>query len=370
MIDVKLKLQPGHVSDHDWMAPSSLRQVFWNVTSACNFRCGACFSDSGPTAAGELTTDEARKTIRDAVAAGVSDFVISGGEPFLRPDLVELLAYVKQLGAASRIATNGTLLSRDLLERLRRDTSVQAFQVSLDTLDPAAYASVHGAPGELLGVALDTVRAIREFGYHTTVASRLSPATLPGLPALLDRAAAEGWATLTIHCPLHTGRAAGVWPQDDDLLSRLEPVLEHFLAGPKHWVVETTIPWARYHPVIRGLSGRIRVACSGCGACRYRLAVHPDGSITPCICIHQPVAVMGNVRRDELGAVFQDSPIARLMRQPAEYGLCADCGNVEVCGAGCRASALALTGRLDGLDGSCPVRRLRQQRSAARHDPA
>lgn len=365
MIDIKLKLTPGHVSDKDWMAPSALEQIFWNVTSACNFRCGVCFSDSGTPAADELTTDEARKAIRDAAAAGVTDIVVSGGEPFLRADLFELLVHMKELGVTARIATNGSLLDRPLLERLRRETSIKAFQVSLDTLDRDAYREIHGAPPEMLDTALDALRHMRELGYHTTVSSRLGPRTLPTLPALLDRAVAEGWATVTIHLPLHTGRAADSWPQDDDLLARLEPVFEHFLSLPKHWVVETTIPWARYHPAIRRLSKRIRVAHAGCGSCRCRLAIHADGTVTPCICISDPAAHMGNVRRDDLGALFRGHPLADLCRRPAAHGLCADCGNVARCGAGCRASALALTGRMDGLDGSCPVRRRRQRREAA-----
>ena len=367
MIDIKLKLTPGHISDKDWMAPSPFEQIFWNITSACNFQCGICFSDSGAPSADDLTTAEARKAIRDAAAAGVKDIVVSGGEPFLRPDLFELLAYMRELGTSARIATNGSLLDRALIERVRRETSTKAFQVSLDTLDRDAYRDIHGAPPEMLDTAIAALRVMRELGFHTTVSSRLGPKTLPTLPALLDRAAAEGWATVTVHLPLHTGRAAGSWPQDDDLLARLEPVFDHFLSLPEHWVVETTIPWARYHPIIRKLSKRIRVAHAGCGSCRCRLAIHADGSITPCICIGDPAVRMGNVRHDDIGAIFRDHPLADLYRRPAAHGVCADCGNVTRCGGGCRATALALTGKIDALDGSCPVRRRRAQREAAAH---
>ncbi len=367
MNDIKLKLEPGHVSDTDWMARFGLETIFWNITSACNFRCGVCFSDSGVPAAGELTTGEALEAIRNAAAAGVTDVVISGGEPFARPDLLDLLVSMKELGVTARIATNGTLLDHVLLERLRRETSVKAFQVSLDTLDREVYCDIHGAPATMLEVALDALRAMRELGFHTTVSSRVVPRTLPTLCAILDRALEERWATVTLHLPLHTQRVADAWPQDEDLIVRLEPVFNHFLTLRKHWVIETTIPWARYHPVIRGLSKRIRVAHAGCGACRSRLAIHADGTVTPCICLSDSAAHIGNVRRDDLGAILRTHPLADIYRRPAAHGICADCGNVAHCGAGCRTAAFVLTGRIDGLDGSCPVRQRRQKRGTVAH---
>jgi radical SAM protein with 4Fe4S-binding SPASM domain len=365
MIDVKLKLTPGHASDKDWMADSSFEQIFWNINSTCNFQCGICFSSSGPRSGNDLTTAEARKVIRDATKAEVKDIVVSGGEPFLRPDLFELLVYMKEHGVTARIATNGSLLNRPLLEALRRETSTKAFQVSLDSLDRDTYREIHKAPAEMLDTAVEALAIMRELGFHTTVSSRLGPKTLRTLPALLDRAVAEDWSTVTIHLPLHTGRIAGSWPQNEDLLTRLEPIFEHFLSLPKHWLVETNIPWAPYHPVIRKLSKRIRVAHAGCGACRCRIAIHADGTITPCICINDPAAHMGNVRHDDLGAIFRDHPLAALLRHPDAHDLCTDCKNVTRCGAGCRASALVLSGTIDGLDGSCPVRRLREKPKVA-----
>jgi len=52
------------------------------------------------------------------------------------------------------------------------------------------------------------------------------------------------------------------------------------------------------------------------------------------------------------------------MKNPLEKGICEDCANAEKCGGGCRAAAFALSGRIDALDHSCPVRK---QKEGKRH---
>jgi radical SAM protein with 4Fe4S-binding SPASM domain len=241
---------------------------------------------------------------------------------------------------------------------------VESFQISLDTLELDLYEELHGAPGEMLDVALRALREVKAQGFHTTVSVRLTPRALPGIPALLDRAVAEGCATVTIHCPVYTGRAESTWPLDTDLVGQLEPVFEHFLALPEHWVVETNLPWARYHSLIRSLSKRTRVIHAGCGAARWRLAIGASGQISPCVCLDREPMLMGNVRQDDLASVFRESPIAKLMREPWEYGICADCENVRTCGGGCRAGAASRGERVDALDTGCPVRRARMMKEA------
>ena len=367
MLDVKFKIRPGHARQRDWMAPSPLRQLFWNVTYACNYRCEVCFADAAVRHPDELTTQEAMDLVRQAHEAGVKDIIISGGEPFMRGDLPEILACMARLGMTARIASNGSLLTEDLLDRLRRDTLTKSFQISLDTLDHALYRRLHGAPADGLDGALAALRAIKERGLHTTVSVRLTPGTLPGIPDLLERAVAEGWATVTVHCPLHTGRAGGAWPQDADVLGMLAPAFDRFASLPECWLVETYIPWAQYHPVVQRLAEQVNVVHRGCTAGRDRLTVNPTGAVSPCVCLDAPAAHLGNVRRDGLREMFERSPVCRMMRQPAEHGICARCAHVAACGGGCRAAAYVLTGRLDGQDTSCPVW---QRRAAAREAQA
>ena len=357
MLDIKFKLTESHTSARDWMAPAPLRQLFWNVTYACNHRCGICFTDSGAARADELTTAEAFALVEQAHRAGVRDVIVSGGEPFLRKDLLPILARMAELGLTARIASNGSLITPDLLGRLRRDTRVRSFQISLDTLDPALYGRLHGTGPEAHAAALRALALVRDHGFHATASTRLTPDTLDGIPALLERASAENWATFTVHCPLHTSRAEGAWPQDADVLSLLEPALGHFFGMARHWLVETYIPWAPYHEAMVRWSKRGRIVHVGCRAGRDRLAIHPSGAISPCVCLDVPAAHVGNVRRDSLAEVFASSPVCALFRHPEAHGICGDCANEPACGGGCRAAAFALAGRLDGPDESCPVRR-------------
>jgi radical SAM protein with 4Fe4S-binding SPASM domain len=367
MLDIKLKLERSHTSERSWMTPTPLRTLFWNATYACNYRCGICFTDSGARR-GELTTEEAREMVSRAHADGVKDIIISGGEPFLRSDLVDVLSHMGRLGMSARIASNGSLLTDELLTRLRAETDTKSFQISLDTLDPDLYAAIHGVPAGAFSSALGALGRIRKHGFHTTVSVRLGPQTLSGIPDLLGRARAEGWATVTVHCPVLTRRKIGAYPQKTDVLTLLEPVFERFLSLPERWLVETYIPWAEYHPAMKRLQREIRVVHRGCAAGRDHLTVNPGGEISPCVCWDCPAACIGNVRRDTFRDVFENAPLCRVLRRPWEHGICSRCPNVSNCGGGCRAAAYAISGRIDGQDESCPVWQARQVK-AGPHEP-
>ncbi len=359
MLDIKLKLRPGHTSSRAWMGPSPLKTLFWNVTYACNFRCGICFADAGSKSPDELTTAEGMELVQKAHEAGVQDILISGGEPFTRKDLIPILAHMADFGITARIASNGSLLDAKILARLRRETLAKSFQISLDTADEALYAKFHGTASAALRVVLDNIKRIQDNGFHTTVSVRLGRQTLAGIPQLLELAVREGWATVTVHCPVHTRRIQGAFLQNEDVISLLSPALDHFCALPNSWLIETYIPWAEYHPLLRSIEKRIRINHLGCRAGRDRLTINPTGWISPCVCLDVPAAYVGNIRRDDLREVFQSSPICEMMRRPEDYDICSDCPSVAKCGGGCRAAAFALTGRLDGPDGSCPVRKNR-----------
>lgn len=107
--------------------------VVWAITKACNLRCIHCYASASPDAApDELTLDEGKRLLDDLRDFQAPAVLFSGGEPLVRPDAMELLTYASDtLGLRCTLSTNGTLITRDVAERLA-DIGLTYVGMSLD----------------------------------------------------------------------------------------------------------------------------------------------------------------------------------------------------------------------------------------------
>ena len=106
--------------------------VVWNCTRTCNLNCIHCYAGSeSKKYEGELTTNEAEKFIDDLAAFKVPVLLFSGGEPFIRDDVLHLAEYAIQKGIRATFSTNGTLITRKIAEKLKR-IGVGYVGISLD----------------------------------------------------------------------------------------------------------------------------------------------------------------------------------------------------------------------------------------------
>lgn len=117
--------------------------VSFNVTNRCTQRCPMCGVWETPS--DELSLDEIEKIFTQLRQAGIAAVEVSGGEPFLRPDILEILGVFDRLGFVYSLNTNGTLLTRELVEGLGSCSGLLQLAVSLDSLDRQRYAELRGA---------------------------------------------------------------------------------------------------------------------------------------------------------------------------------------------------------------------------------
>ena len=94
--------------------------ISWNTTSRCNLFCRHCYRESGPgtDTSGELSTREGRDLIAAVARAGFRLLILSGGEPLLREDILDLVAAAREAGLVPAMGTNGTLLTADIARAL------------------------------------------------------------------------------------------------------------------------------------------------------------------------------------------------------------------------------------------------------------
>ena len=109
--------------------------VVWNVTRACNLNCIHCYARAVERShEKELTHDQGLALIEDLADFGVPVMLFSGGEPLMRPDLVDLASYAVKKGMRAVISTNGTLITQEKAEELKH-IGLSYVGVSLDGME-------------------------------------------------------------------------------------------------------------------------------------------------------------------------------------------------------------------------------------------
>lgn len=130
-----------------------------SLTPQCNLSCVYCHREGEKKQGSQLSAEDIAEILRVAAHFGIRSVKFTGGEPLLRPDLVEIIESVPQ-GIESSITTNGTLLA-DLASDLKR-AGLKRVNVSLDSLNRETYKKITGT--DRLGDVLDGIAAALDAG--------------------------------------------------------------------------------------------------------------------------------------------------------------------------------------------------------------
>ena len=125
-----------------------VRELRITVTKACNFRCIYCHREGEiPRRPYELSPEEIEQIVRVAVSLGVRRIKLTGGEPLLRQDILEIIRRLSLVVGIEEISlvTNGFYLA-DMAPELK-EAGLSRVNVSLSTLDPAKYRLLTGVDG-------------------------------------------------------------------------------------------------------------------------------------------------------------------------------------------------------------------------------
>lgn len=161
-----------------------------SVTPACDMRCTYCTPDTGvPLPRSRvLGKDAIVRIARVAASLGITRIRITGGEPLLRPDVVDIVGEIAALRGVDTVAmtTNGQRLASRALAL--RGAGLASVNVSVDSLDPVRYRTLTG--GGALEPTLAGIAAARSVGLGVKV----NAVALADLSAAQAEALIERWA--------------------------------------------------------------------------------------------------------------------------------------------------------------------------------
>ena len=178
-----------------------------SVTPRCPCKCVHCSADRFVTPdRRELTTEELKEVIDQALDLGVCTMIFTGGEPMVRADLPELVAHVDRNRAHTMIFTSGVLLSPRNVEKLA-EAGLGSMNVSVDADTPEVHDELRRLPGAFRK-AMDGARRAREAGILTGISTYgcHESVTSGALEHLLEIACDEGFHEVTIFDCVPTGK--------------------------------------------------------------------------------------------------------------------------------------------------------------------
>jgi mycofactocin radical SAM maturase len=311
----------------------------WEVTYACNLSCIHCLSDSGRKRAGELSTEQALKVIDQLAAEKVFQFNIGGGEPFMRPDFLDLMDHAHDKGIVTCISTNGTLINEDIARRL--DHPLVYIQVSLDGASEKANDAIRGRGS--FGKVMNALEHLRNRSIEVSINCVLTRRSFPELDKLVELAASYG-AKLRVSRFRPSGRGKKSWSQLN--------VQREQMADFSQWL-------ARHLAVSTGDSffsvtteERRSLGLNMCGACKMTCCLSPQGDIYPCAFLQEPEFCAGKLPEEDFSTIWNTSPIFESFRQ-LEIKSCESCQRFDMCHGGCPAIAYHTQRKLGVADPGC-----------------
>lgn len=324
----------------------NLNIVSWNLTRRCNLRCSHCYlparagkDDPEADTGGELSTDDALQVI-DQIALINPEvlLILSGGEPLLRKDLLELAEYASGKGMMVVVGSNGLLIDNPMAFQLKQ-SGVSGVSISLDSVDPQIHDGIRSAEGAWEG-ANRAVHICHNNGLAVQVNTTVTQANYDEIPRLIPYTYTLGVKVFSPFFLICTGRG-------EELTDISPEQYEEIMSLVLKWqgVFGGMMVRTRCAPTFRRIlyqrnpsSALLRMDTGRCLAGLHYCRITPEGDVTPCPYI--PLSV-GNVKIKSLKELWTEASEFARLRNPTLKGKCGICEFRRLCG-GCRARALAL----------------------------
>ena len=343
--------------------------VVWNVTRTCNLRCIHCYAHASEQSKDkEMTSAQGREFLDDLAGFGVPVVLFSGGEPLMRPDLVELADYAVRKGMRAVISTNGTLITREKAEELKK-IGLSYVGVSLDGMEEVND-RFRGKPGAFQA-AIKGIENCLEAGLKVGLRFTINRMNASEVPSMFDILEKYSIPRICFYHLVYAGRGSNLVKEDLDhvqtrkivdlIMDRTKDLHDRNL--PKEVLTvdnHADGPYLYLRMLIEGDPGADKAlqllkmnegnsSGRGIGCVSWDGSVHADQFWR-----HYS---FGNVLDRPFSEIWSDvsDPLMAKLKKKKSYvkGRCSKCKWLDICAGNFRVRAEAVTGDVWESDPAC-----------------
>jgi radical SAM protein with 4Fe4S-binding SPASM domain len=307
--------------------------VSWNITFRCNLRCSHCYLDARPQKRDdELSFEEGESLIDALQQAGTRTLILSGGEPLLRDDLLDLAHYGTRRGLHMALGTNGTLINAEIAQALKR-AGIRKVAISLDSVQTEQHDRFRGKTGAW-EKAVQGIRAFRDAEIPIQIHTTVTPFNYTEIESILSFGEQLGARDFQVFFLVPSGRGIRF---RDIVPARYEEMIRNVIQYTANRAISVRPTCApQFVRIADQMGAQVDAAIRGCVAGLTYCRIYPSGEVTPCP--YLPIRV-GSVREQPFQEIWKTAPVLRKLRDfRLLHGRCGNCAYAERC-RGCRARA-------------------------------
>ncbi len=320
-----------------------------DVTSKCNLNCKHCRVNEIDY---DMTLDEIKTMFLKLKPFKPRAVFISGGEPLMRNDIVDIVKESKKLAPVTILNTNSLLLTEELLKQLI-EANLDYIQVSLDGIEEI-HDYIRGK--NTYKMAIDKMKLINKYSdkiklHINCVVSKINLDTMIEFAEqILDiekiNVQIFGFKRFIPSNVLKNTSALG-----KEGLKQLYDNLSYLQEKYKDkTVIASDMPMKNIYKEqeVKKIMNKYDLKCAGCSAGVNGISIRNDGTVTPCTLLYIDC---GNILKNDLEDILNNPDITNIKNRKLK-GKCGNCKYKMICG-GCRAVAYQLTGDFLEEDMEC-----------------
>lgn len=312
------------------------RSAYLHITNKCNLHCIGCYSlDNKRNNSEDLSLKNIKKIITILKENNINKLMISGGEPFSREDLNEILKFAKHNVAIEKVimATNGTMINDTILNQIKPYidmilVSIYGFNEKFDSfirdkgIFPTVINSIKLIKSNKIPVSILPTLHSKNIQYIDKYMSLSKKLNVPIQFSILT-------------CDCNNKELVNYLPKVKQLKALLtDNIKSDIMKSPMD---DLHLTFGKY-----------------CGAGNLMISIDSNGDVYPCHMLHRQEMLMGNILYDDFNKIL-NSDIGKLFESldVNNFNDCNDCKYKYFCRGGCRARAYYINHNIHDNDPLC-----------------
>ncbi len=334
--------------------------AYIEVTEYCNEHCPYCYNEGLMKVSNGISYAKMKDLVYQFLNMGVSTITLSGGEPFLHPEIHDILRYIKSIGINTTIISNGYCFEPNSIDLLIEQSST--IQLTFDGFDPKTHDATRGSGN--FNKLINGYRLSIQKGFAGKIVIRVNLYKgniryLGNILDMIDKVFFSDINTYVSGISLSFLHKASV---DDN---RFDGYIEPSEYGNQLKMTDHINAWNASHEIkIHDITNEPDIGCPFYGItenveCGVRVAI--NGDVFPCQLFSAERFCIGNIYRSSLQEIVSGEKAEAFLNQIRSrrdsIAQCKRCAFQGVCGSGCPGQAFTLYGTLDAITDRCAERK-------------